>query len=256
MTSSFLYRKLGQSYPAGTIEAAFGAADEERIYDMPNLHSWFTADPAYFNSGTGTYSDKGPRGNNWVQPVVGQQPTPVANWRSTGWPALSFDGITNRIPANFNAPVGPMTLAAVIDVLINDLDQAVIASNIGSAVSVQYFLAAYHAGIDSMCRFSGAFAGGTGTVGTQSLPMIIVGNFDPINGTIDVQKNGGTWTTITGVQANQNNDVTMQLGAYRTPTGLIFTGNIAEAFVFTSAMKGTADLTTLVAAMKAKYAIP
>lgn len=252
---SFLFKKLGQPYTPGAVETAWGVAGEERIYDMPNLLSWFTSEPAYFDAGTGVYRDKGPRGNHWLQATAGQQPTPVANWRGTGYPALSFDGVNDRIPANFNAPVGPMTLVAVVDVLINDVSQAVIGSNIGSAVSAQYYLGLYHQGVDVFCRFNSVATVGSGSVGTQSLPMVIVGNYDPVNGTLDAQKNGGAWTTYTPAQAHQNNDVTMQLGAYRTAIGSIFTGNIAEVFVFTDAMKGGADLATVVSTMKSKYGI-
>jgi hypothetical protein len=211
MSSSFLYRKLAQAYPAGAAEVALGAADEERIYDMPNLLSWFSADSSYFNAGTGVYKDKGPRGNNWQQATVAQQPTAVPNWRSTGWPALSFDGVNDRIPALFNAPVGPMTLVAVCDVLINDVDQAVIGSNVGNTVFAQYYLEMYHAAPFAFCRFGTQGRASVGVVGTcEQSAANRSPTTDPVSGTLDCQLqwgsvNSGTWftTVAPAVRARQ-----------------------------------------------------
>lgn len=260
MSNSYLYRKLNQTVAAGAVETAFGAANEEKIYDLPNLHSWFTSDPAYFDGATGTYKDKGPRGNHWQQTDATKRPAQVANWRGTGYPAVTFDGVNDCIPALFHSPVGPLTLVVVGDSnSIQDADQTFIGSNVGNTTFTQYYLATYHGGIEFFVRFNNAGTGTVGVVGSVSNKLLAVANSDPVSGTLDCQcwgsVNSGTWFTYgSPAYAHVNLDATMQLGAYRT-NQLLLPGNIAEALIFTGAMKGTADLDTVVNAMKAKYGI-
>jgi hypothetical protein len=222
------------------------------ILAIPSLHSWFNADPALFNAGTGVYADKGPRGNNWKNTTSSQRPTLTANWRSTGQPALTFDGVDDRIPADHVTPVGPITVVAVVDIVGVAGSPCIVGNNSGST----YQGLKLYTNANRPLFYSRSAQAFIPSAPSANVPHIFVGNLDPMGGTVNISADGGSWVTTAIGASSVNFGSTLQIGAYQLPTTDLWTGSVADVLIFTDPLKDTADLATVIATMKAKYGIP
>lgn len=223
---------------------------ERTLYESGHLYSWWTARASNYNAGTGVFSDRGPRGNHWVQATAGSLPAAVANWHSTGLDARSFDNTDDWIDAQHDAPLGCFSAVILGEMdsswsAGDNLDKIWLANKIGTGTSQQFRCT----GINRKLRIDsqGTSSAQTAAVSLNT-PHIFVFVFDPLNQTFGIRLDGGTWqSTAMPVAATPYRD-TYEIGARAgdgaTRTGF-FRSPMVDMLIFSQSLQDARNATLL-----------
>lgn len=216
----------------------------QSVYESPRLWSWWSAG----NLVAGTYEDRGPRDNDWLD---SNAPTPVANWHSLGITAASFNGTSNYVAANHYAPIGCFSV-----VVLGEMDsgwpsgdnvvRAFVAGQNGSGFNTVFCCS----GINRKLR---ADSQGTSTAQTAAVtlgtPAIFTFVYDPINKEQACRVNGGTWTTVATTINAFAPRKEYQIGAYGgngfTRAGF-YRSTLAEVLIYSCSLKDTRHSSLLI----------
>lgn len=170
------------------------------LYEAADIWSWWSAQSALFNAGSGVFTERSARGNHWVQSSAGSLPSLTTNWRGTGLDARQFDGVDDYIAAagTHLAPMGGFSAVALCDLDASfpsgdNVARYWLANLNGTGTSQQFgfLLVNRKARIDSQ----GTSTAQTGLI-TLSAPAVITYCVDPLNRVLAVRINGGAWTTV------------------------------------------------------------
>jgi hypothetical protein len=170
------------------------------LYESADVWSWFSAQSALYNAGTGVFTDRSARGNHWVQSNGGNLPSLTTNWRGTGLDARQFDGTDDYIsPAGAHlAPLGGFSAVALCDLDASfpsgdNVARYWLANLNGTGTSQQFgfLLVNRRARVDSQ----GTSTAQTGLI-ALSTPTVVTYSVCPLNRVLAVRINGGAWTTV------------------------------------------------------------
>ena len=244
------FRAYAESLSA-TVESLNYTTTASRF--MPtNMQLWLRADQGVTTSGSSVaaWADQSPNAGT-ATPVPTSSPGYVAN-AVNGLPALSFNGTSQYLngPSVFPASAS-YSIVIVVDLASTPPYNNILSSQTNIGGHAFLFYQRTHPTLYQNVGFTGTPATSTNTVTTHTYNIVsAVVTFSAGTYTGTTYVNGATG--YTGTSTHAVTDTTTQIGAY-TSTSLL-NGNIAEAFLFSSALSAN-DLATVQNYLRAKYAI-
>lgn len=215
---------------------------ERTLYESPEIWSWWTARSSNFDSGTGIFTDRGPRGNNWIQATAGNLPSLVTNWKGTGLDARSFDNTDDWIDASHNGPLGCFSAVILGEIDTgwsagDNADKVWLGTQSGTGTSQQFRFT----GVNRKLRVDSQGTSSAQTAAlTQNVAKVITFVIDPTNKEMACRFDGGSWTSVAlpvaGIPVLKQYEIGARAGNGATRTAFM-RAPVAEIIIFQCSLK-------------------
>lgn len=205
---------------------------ENELARNPLIWGWYRGDDYDAASGAcpdHRWRERGSYNRALFQAASGYRPTKTANWQSTGFAAMTFDGVDDRLQRDFPYPNGISSFVAVHSVPTGSgTFTAAIVGGADSGSGGLLFGVRRASGVYNARLFSGS-GGLTGSVAiAPSSKILQVGAFDHVNAVWASRVNGSNWSTGATTNSNVTSEAAMLIGNTNNDFDSPFNGSLAE----------------------------